>query len=174
MMSQWSAYWFMTIYLTGMCYIWIEWLCIPRRPDLFISLLRYLNRIFQPTKLTVHLRYVNQFMSPHIQKIKIEMRVLCYYFNAPHIQKKRKLKWEYYAIIFSMLLTNAFSSLLSFPWFYFFARSFLFALIFPSPPVPLGMMLSDLPSVETCDSDCSPWVLVCVYPDVHHLGGKTQ
>ena len=55
---------------------------------------------FQSTKLTVHVSYTNQVMSPHIQKLKIEMRVSCYYF--------------------SILLTDAFSYLLSFPWLHIF------------------------------------------------------
>ena len=69
MISQWRARWFMTIYHAGMRYIWIEWLCIPRQTNLLISLLHYLNRIVQSAKLTFHVRYANQVMSLHIQKL---------------------------------------------------------------------------------------------------------
>ena len=68
MMSQWSACQFIKIYHVGMWSIWIEWLCIPKRPNFLIYLLHYRNIIFQSTKLTVHVRYGNQVMSPHIPK----------------------------------------------------------------------------------------------------------
>ena len=86
------------------------------------------------------------------------MRVLCYYFfNAPHIQKSKKFKLEYYVIIFSMILTNTFSSLLSFPWLHIFLHgaSFLKS-FFPSPSVPFSVMLDAQPYVETHASACSP------------------
>ena len=59
-----------SIYHTGMCSIWIELLCIPIWPDLLISLLHYLNIIVKSTKVTVHVRYTNQFMSSQTQKLK--------------------------------------------------------------------------------------------------------
>ena len=76
------------------------------------------------------------FNAPHIQKLKIEMGVLCF---------------------FSVLLIDAFYSLLSFPWLYIFSRRYsFFPSFFPSPPVPLGVMIDDQPYVETHDSTCSP------------------
>ena len=61
------------------------------------------------------------FSMHHIsKKIKIEMRVLCYYF--------------------SILLNDAFSSILSFPWFHFLLNgAYFLPSFFPSPPVPLGI-----------------------------------
>ena len=76
MMLQWSTHWFIKIYHAGMCSIWIERLWIPRQPKFLISLIHYLNIIVQYNRLTVHVRYANQVMSPHIQKLKIQMRVL--------------------------------------------------------------------------------------------------
>ena len=69
--------------------------------------------------------------------MKIEMRVLCYYFfNA----SDRRL-------LFSSVLSLVESILHRAP----FLPSF-----FPSPPVPLGLMLNAQRYVETRDSACSP------------------
>ena len=101
MMSQWSACRFMTIYHAGMCSMWIEWLCIPRRPNLLIPLLHYLNIIVQPTKLTAHVRYSNHVMSPHIKKNENwNESIMLLFFQCTTYPKKWKFKWEYYVIIF--------------------------------------------------------------------------
>ena len=65
------------------------------------------------------------------------MRVLCYYFINSDDQR----------IFFSYTL-----SLVAIV----FARSFLFALIFTSHPVTLGVMLDDQTYVKTCASACIP------------------
>ena len=95
-------------------------LFILRRPNFLISLLHYLNRIVQPTTLTVNIRHANQVMSPHIQKIENWNDIIMFLFSMHHISKNCKLKWEYYIIILSMQLTDAFSSLLYFPGSHFF------------------------------------------------------
>ena len=65
------------------------------------------------------------------------MRVLCYYF--------------------SMQLTDAFYSLLSFPWFNVFLNGDPFlASFFTLPPAPLSVMLDAKLYFETRDSACSP------------------
>ena len=165
----------MKIYHTGMWYMWIEWLCIPRRPNFLISLILYLNIIGQSTKLTFNVNYTNQVISPHNKKTgNWNGSIMLLFFQCTAYPNNWKLKWEYYVIIFSMRLTDAFYSLLSFPCLHLFLRSFLFTLIFPSTPVPLGVILDYQPYVETRASTCSPWGLVCAYPDVHHLGGKNR
>ena len=79
------------------------------------------------------------------------MRLLCYYFfNAS------------YPLLFLSSIES------------FFAQSLIFALIFPSPSVLLGMMLDAWTYVETLASACSPRGLVRVCTELHHIGGKTQ
>ena len=46
----------------------IEWLWIPIRPNVLISLLRYPKIIVQYTKINHHVRCDNQFISPYISK----------------------------------------------------------------------------------------------------------
>ena len=143
-MLQWSNFQFMTIYHAGICSIWIKWLCIPRWTVLLISLLRYLNIILQSTKLTIRVMCANKVISPHTQKVenwddsimvfllhhiskilKIEMRLLCYYFfNASD-------RRPFFSSILSLVA-------------YFFARSFLFPLYFSFASCTLG-----------CDAWCS-------------------
>ena len=79
------------------------------------------------------------FLSVHhtFKKMKIEMRVLYYYFFNAADQR----------FFLSSIISLA---------AYFFAQSFLFALIFPSPPAPLGVMLDPRTYVETRASDYSP------------------
>ena len=69
------------------------------------------------------------FNAPHIQKMEIEMRVICYYF----------INADYQSI----------SSLVSFPWLHLFLHgaSVLDSFIY-SPPVPLGVMLDDQTYVD--------------------------
>ena len=93
MRYQWSACKFMKIYHAGMCYILIDRLCLPIRPNLLISLLHYLKRIAQPTKLTVLIRYANQVISPHIQKIENwNESIMLLFFQCTTYPKSWKLK----------------------------------------------------------------------------------
>ena len=128
-MLQWSACWFMTIYHAGMCSIWIEWFCIPRRPNLLIYLIHYLNRIVQSTKLTVHVRYSNQVMSPHTPKIYNWNESIILFFPRTIYPKYWKLKWDYYVIFFNTAERRLFFFSILSLLAYFFARSLLFALI---------------------------------------------
>ena len=167
-MSQWSACKFMTIYHVSMCSIWIEWLCIPRWLFVLISLLHHLNRIVQSTKLTVHVRYDNQVMSPCTQKIENwNESTMLLFFQCTTYPKNWKLKWDCYFIIVFYPADRRllFSSILSLV-VYIFSHNFIFTPFFPSLPVPLGVILYAQPYVYTCASPCSPWGLVCVCPDV--------
>ena len=125
MITKWITHQSMTIYHAGMCSIWIEWLCIPRWPNLLIYFLHYLNRISQSTKLTVNVRYDNQVMLPHIQKIENwNESIMLLFFNAS----------DQRILFYSILSLVA----------YFFARSLIFALIFSFTYCTFG-----------CDAWCS-------------------
>ena len=74
------------------------------------------------------------------QKMKIEMRVLCYYFFSTTDR----------CLLFSSIISLV----------VFFSWSFLFALAFPSPLVPLGVMLDSKTYVDTHASACSTRLFV--------------
>ena len=96
-----------------------------------------MNRIVQSTKLTVHVRYANQFRSPHIQNTEnLNESTMLLFFNA----SDRRL-------LFSYILSFVASVL---EWI-LFSLSY-----FPSPHVPLVVMLDAQTYVENRASDCSP------------------
>ena len=129
MMSQWCPCQFMIFYHQGMWFIWIEWLCIPGRTNLLISLLHYLNIIVQSTKLTVHLRYDNQLMSQHIQKT-IEMRILGFFFQCTMYSKYGNWNESIMLIFYHCWWPKHFLSCVIPLVAFFFARSFCFGLIY--------------------------------------------
>ena len=55
-----------------------------------------------------------------------------------------------------------------------FNGSYFLTLYFPWTWVPFGVMLDSQPYVETSDSDCSPWGLVCTCSGGHHIGRTDQ
>ena len=96
-------------------------------------------------------------MLPNIQKKEnLNESIMLLFLNAPHIQTFENFNESIILFCFNAADRRHFYSSILSLIASFFAQSFLFALIFPSPPVPLGVILNDQPYVETRAYDYIP------------------